>query len=109
MLATLAVTLAVTPLGAFDQCLIAMRRIKRLSALNAARLLVLYALVPLGHALFGERGAIAGVAAAALLNAVVVLAVQRHLGLLDARRDLAALPMFGAGLLLGIVVRFATS
>ena len=107
MLSALAVTLAVTSLNTFDQCLIAMRRMKRLSVLNAVRLVLLYSFVPIGHALFGARGAIAAIAAAALSNALVLLVVQRRMGLLDARRELTTLPLFAAGMLAGWIVERA--
>lgn len=107
MLSAVALTLAVIPLTVFDQCLIALGRMKRLSALNAVRLVALYVLVPLGYTLFGTRGAVAAIPAAALVNAGILLALQGHMGLLDVRRELLALPWFGAGMLAGWVLRLA--
>ena len=107
MLSAVALTLAVTQLNVFDQCLIALGRMKRLSALNAVRLVALYAFVPVGYALFGVRGAVAAIPAAALVNAAILLAVQGHMGLLDVRRELAALPLFGVGVLAGWGLRLA--
>lgn len=105
MLSAVAMTLAVSYLSVFDQCLIALRRVKRLSLLNALRLATLCAFVPLGHAVFGARGAVAGIAATALVNAVLTLAVQNRMGLLDLRRELAALPLFGAGIAAGALIQ----
>lgn len=105
MLSAVALTLAVTQLNVFDQCLIALGRMKRLTALNAVRLVALYVLVPLGYALFGTKGALAAVPAAALVNAAILLGLQHHMGLLDIRRELAALPLFGIGVLAGWALR----
>ena len=105
MLSVAALTLAILPLGVMDQCLIAQGRMKRLSALNAARVAVLFVFVPVGHALFGVRGAVAGVAAAALATGLLVLMVQRSMGLLDLRRELMTLPFLAAGLCAGLVAR----
>lgn len=105
MLSVAALTLATLPLGVMDQCLIAQGRMKRLGALNAARVAVLFAAVPIGHALFGVRGAVVGVATAALATGVLVLIAQRSLGLLDLRRELRTLPSLIAGLVAGLVLR----
>jgi O-antigen/teichoic acid export membrane protein len=105
MLSVAALTLATVPLGVVDQCLIAQGRMKRLSALNAARVAVLFVCVPLGHALFGVRGAVGGVAAAALAAGVLTLVVQRSMGLLDLRRELMTLPVLAGGLAAGFVAR----
>jgi len=103
MLGVLALTLVATPLNVFDQCLIAMGRIKMLSFLNAVRLVALYVLVPLGYALFGVKGAVAAVAASSLVNAACLLAVQQRLGLLDVRRELLGVPLFATGVAIGWV------
>ena len=105
MLSVAALTLASLPLGVMDQCLIAQGRMKRLGALNAARVAVLFVAVPIGHAWFGVRGAVGGVAAAALASGVLVLLVQRSMGLLDLRRELRTLPFLAAGLGAGLVLR----
>ena len=101
MLSVLGLTLLATRLSVFDQCLVAMGRIKLLSLLNASRLVALYVSVPLGYALFGTPGAIIAVAASSFVNCACVLAVQWRLGLLDIRRELFALPLFAVGLGLG--------
>ena len=62
ILSVLGLTLVATPLGAFDQCLIAIGRIKYLSALNIVRLVTLYVAVTCGFLLQGGHGAIAGIA-----------------------------------------------
>lgn len=105
MLSAVALTLAVTQLNVFDQCLIALGRIRRLSALNAVRLIALYAFVPLGYSMYGTRGAVAAIPAAALVNAAILLTMQYRMGLLDIRRELAALPLFLVGMLAGWVIR----
>lgn len=71
------------------------------------RLIALYSFVPLGYALFGTRGAVAAIPAAALVNTGILLIAQGHMGLLDIRRELAALPLFGVGMLAGWVLRLA--
>ena len=101
MLSVLAVTLVATRLNVFDQCLVAIGRVKLLSMLNAIRLVTLYCIVPAGYWLDGVHGAIMGVAIATLVNALAVLAMQHRLGLLDATRELLALPIFAGGLLFG--------
>lgn len=107
MLSAVALTLAATQFTVFDQSLIALGRMRRLSALNAVRLIALYSFVPLGYALFGTRGAVAAIPAAALVNTGILLIAQGHMGLLDIRRELAALPLFGVGMLAGWVLRLA--
>jgi O-antigen/teichoic acid export membrane protein len=101
MLATLSLTLVATRLDVFNQCLVAMGRIKQLAVLNGARLFVLYTAVPVGFAVGSARGAIIAVATAALINSVVVLTTQARLQLMDARKELAAIPFFLAGLTAG--------
>ena len=107
MLSLLALTLIATRLEVFDQCLLALGKVRLLSALNAVRLVALYALVPLGYLMLKVEGAVAAVAVSALLNSVVVLGLQTHLGLIDVRKELMAIPMLGAGLLAGWLVRLA--
>lgn len=109
MLSAVALTLAVTQLNVFDQCLIALGRIRRLSALNAIRLVALYTFVPLGYAMYGTRGAIGAIPAAALVNAVILLGMQHHMGLLDIRRELLALPLFLIGIFGGWFVKVAVT
>lgn len=98
MLGLLGLSLVAVRLDVFEHGLIAMGRVKLLSSLNAARLLGLLALVPLGYHFAGTRGAIAGVAASFVVNAVVLLALQARMGLFEWRRELMALPEFAAGL-----------
>ena len=105
MLSVLSLTLVATRLTVFDQCLVALGRVKLLSLLNAVRLVVLFALVPIGHAMFGVHGAVSAVVASALFSGACLLAVQHRLGLLEVRRELLALPLFGAGVLLGWLAR----
>ncbi len=107
MLGVLGLTLVATRLDIFDQCLVALGRVRLLSALNATRLIALYTLVPLGYLLREVEGAVAAVALSALVNSSVVLTLQARLRLIDLRQELLAVPMFGAGLLLGWLVRLA--
>jgi O-antigen/teichoic acid export membrane protein len=107
MLGVLGLTLVATRLDIFDQCLVALGRIRLLSALNATRLVALYTLVPLGYFLREVEGAVAAVALSALVNSSVVLALQARLKMIDLRKELLAVPVFGAGLLLGWLVRLA--
>lgn len=107
MLSALALTLAAVRLNVFDQCLVAMGRVKLLSGLNAIRLAVLCAFVPIGHALFGVPGAIGGVVASALFSGACLLVVQHRLKLLNLRHELLAVPLFGSGVLLGGLARLA--
>jgi O-antigen/teichoic acid export membrane protein len=101
MLSVLSLTLVATRLDVFDQCLIAMGRIKLLSLVNGVRLVTLYTLVPAGYLGFGIRGAVTAVGLCALVNAAIVLTMQRRFGLLDLRRELLAIPLFAAGLVAG--------
>ena len=107
MLGVLAITLTATRLDVFDQCLVALGRVRALSALNAVRLIALYSLAPLGYHLFDVEGAVGAIAVSALLNSSVVLCIQARLGLLDVRKELRAIPIFGIGLLAGWLVRLA--
>ena len=107
MLGLLSITLVATRLDIFDQCLVALGRVRLLSALNGARLVALYILVPLGYFAYGVEGAVAAVAASALINSMLVLGLQASLKLVDVRQELLAIPVFGAGLLLGWLVRLA--
>lgn len=97
MLAALSMILVAIRLDVFDQALIAMGRVKLLSLLNAIRLVALYTVVPTGYQLHGVRGAVYAVAACALINALVVLAMQGRMHLVDWKRELLALPLFGVG------------
>lgn len=101
MLSVLAVTLAVTQFNVFDQCLIALGRMKLLSGLNFARLFALYLLVPAMYAAWGVKGAVIAVSCAALINTLVLLVVQARMHLLDLKRELRVIPLFGVGLLAG--------
>ena len=105
MLSLLGVSLVAARLDIFERCLVAMGRVKWLSAMNVARLIALYGLVPLGFCVGGTRGAIAGIAASFLANTIFILALQARLKLLDVRRELMAFPMLGAGLAVGWLVR----
>jgi O-antigen/teichoic acid export membrane protein len=109
MLSVLGLTLVATRLDVFDQCLVALGRVRLLSVLNAVRLVALYTLVPLGYLGFGMEGAVTAVAISAIFNSVVVLSLQARLGLIDLRRELLALPIFGAGLLAGWLLRSVLS
>ena len=101
MLTMLALTLISTPFNTFDQCLVAMGRMKLLSALNACRLITLYTFVPLGYWFFGTTGAVVALPCASLVNTGILIAVQARLGLLDSRRELLGIPLLGVGVLAG--------
>ena len=105
MLGLLGLSLVAARLDVFERCLIAMGRVRLLSVLSVARLFALYVLVPIGYHSAGTRGAVAGVAASFLANTVVILAMQARLDLFDVRRELTALPLFGAGLGMGWLAR----
>ena len=104
MLSAIAVTLAVTQYNVFDQCLIALGKMRLLSALNFVRLIALYALIPLFYWKWGVKGAIIAVPTSAVANVVILLAVQARLHLLDIKRELLVIPLFGAGVLAGWLV-----
>lgn len=104
MLRVVALTLAMTQYNVFDQCLIALGKMRLLSALNLVRLVGLYAMIPLFYWQWGVKGAIFGVPASALLNVIVQLCVQARLHLLDIKRELLVVPLFGAGVLAGWLV-----
>jgi O-antigen/teichoic acid export membrane protein len=106
MLSILSLTLVATRLDVFDQCLVALGRVKRLSMLNAVRLVLLYTLIPTGFHLYGLNGALAAVVASSMISAIMVLTVQGRLGLLDLRRELLAVPLFGAGVAAGWLLAF---
>ena len=107
MLSVMALSLAFTQLNVFDQCLNALGRIKLLSGLNALRFVALYTLVPLGYHVAGIEGAVAALPVAGLVNAAILLAVQGRLGLVDLKREALMIPLFGAGLLTGLLIRVA--
>ncbi len=98
MLSLVGLSLVPARLDVFEHGLIAMGRVKLLSSLNAARLFGLLALVPLGYHIAGAHGAIVGVAASFIVNAVVILGLQAHMGLIEWRREWMAIPEFAAGL-----------
>ena len=105
MLSVLALTLAMTQFNVFDQCLIALGRIKLLSALNFVRLFALYALVPLFYLAWGVKGAVVAVPCSALVNTILLLCLQAKLGLLNVKHELRTVPLFAAGLLVGWLCR----
>ena len=105
MLSALALTLAVTQFNVFDQCLIALGRIRLLSGLNCIRLLVLCIAIPACYVAWGVKGAIAAVPLSALLNTLLSACVQARLSLLDVVRELRNVPLLGAGLAIGWACR----
>ena len=105
MLSVLSFTLISASFNVFDQCLVALGRMKVLSALNAARLVTLYLFVSAGYALYGTRGAIVALPCASLFSTGILLAVQARLGLVDVKRELLGVPLFVSGLLVGLAVR----
>jgi len=105
MLGLLAITLTATRLEVFDQCLLALGRVRVLSALNAVRLIALYSLVPLGYFMFGVEGAVAAIAVSSVLNSVVVLSLQARLKFFDVRHEAMAVPIFAGALLAGWLLR----
>lgn len=105
MLSALALTLVATRLSILDQLLVATGRVKLLSALNTFQLVVLYIMIPAGYLMAGMTGAIVAAGLVGLVNSAVVLTLQSRLGLLDARRELLALPWFVVGLASGWCVR----
>ncbi len=109
MLSVLALTLAVTQFNVFDQCAIALGRIKLLTGLNLARLFALYAFVPLSFLMWGVKGAIIAVPASAMFNTLIVLCVQARLRLLDIKLELRLVPLFGIGLAVGWLVRWVVA
>lgn len=105
MLAVLSVTLLTTTLEVFDQCLIALGKPRRLALLNGVRVLALYSALPLGWVLGGLQGAVWGIAASALVNALAVWAMQASLRLFDWRHEVRLPMWFGAGVVAGAVMR----
>lgn len=105
MLSVLALTLCMTQFNVFDQCLIALGRIKQLSALNFLRLFALYALIPLFFFAWGVKGAVIAVPSAAFVNTILLLCMQARMGLLNLKHEFRLLPLFGAGVLLGWLAR----
>jgi O-antigen/teichoic acid export membrane protein len=101
MLTAVSFTLIATRLSVFDQCLVAMGRVKLLGALNAIRLVALYCAIPLGYQVGGAVGAVYGVAASALVNAAAMLLAQARVGLLDLKRELLAFPLYAGGVAMG--------
>lgn len=101
MLGAMSLTLVLTRLDVFDQCLVAIGRVKLLSLLNGLRLIALYGLVPIGFHLYGAAGAVYAVAASALVNSAVILMAQARLNLLDLRQELVAIPLFAGGAAVG--------
>lgn len=98
MLSLLGLSLVAARLHVFEQCLIAMGKLKWLVGLNVARLIALYTIVPFGFYIAGTRGAVTGIAVSFVANAVFILALQARLGLLNFRRELLAIPIYGVGL-----------
>ena len=107
MLSVLAPTLALIQLNVFDQALIALGRIRMLSALNFCRLFALYALIPAFYLLWGTPGAIIAVTTSAIVNCALQLFLQGKLGLLDLRSELRIVPLFAAGAAVGWLLRLA--
>jgi O-antigen/teichoic acid export membrane protein len=105
MLSVVALTLAFVQFNVFDQALMAVGRIRTLTALNVMRTVVLFGVIWLGHHFFGDRGAVIGVPCAALVNASVLMAVNSKLGFVDMRRELLGIPLFAAGAGLGWLVK----
>lgn len=101
MLSVLALTLVAIRIDVFDQCLLAIGRVKLLSQLNGIRLVTLYCVIPAGYILHGVNGAVIGVAVSAMINAFLALTLQHRVGLLNPLRELIAIPIFSGGMLIG--------
>ena len=104
MLSALALTLVATRLEVFNQCLVALGRIRMLAGLNAIRTVALYIALPAGFFLGGPQGAVAAVVVSSLVNSVMLLSVQARLGLLDGKKEILAVPVFCVSLALGWAV-----
>jgi O-antigen/teichoic acid export membrane protein len=104
MLSLLALTLLTLPYTLFESCLIAMGRVKRLSGLKALGFVMLYGILPAAYWSFGVKGAIASLPVVSLLYALLLMAMQARLKLLDLKRELFIVPWFAVGAALGWAV-----
>ncbi len=109
MLSVVALTLALVQFSVFDQTLMAVGRIRTLTALNVLRTVVLFGVIWLGHHFFGDRGAVASVPCAALVNASILMAVNGKLGFVDLRRELLCIPLFAGGAALGWLIKLGAA
>ena len=103
MLSLLGLSLVAARLHVFEQCLIAIGKLRWLVVLNVGRLTTLYTIVPFGFHIAGARGAITGIAVSFVANAVFILALQARLKLFNVFRELLAIPIYGVGLGVGWV------
>jgi O-antigen/teichoic acid export membrane protein len=101
MLSLLSLTLLALPYTLFESCLIAMGRVKRLSGLKASGFVILYSLLPAAYWGFGVKGAIAALPVVSLLYALLLLAMQARMKLLELKRELFIVLWFALGVTLG--------
>lgn len=109
MLSVVSITLAVIQFNVFDQVLIAVGRIRTLTALNVLRMVVLYSVIWIGYLLFGAKGAVIGVPVAALVNAAALVSLNSTLGFVDIRRELLCIPLFAGGAALGWLIKMGVA
>ncbi len=104
ILQILALTLFTARYEISEQCYLALGKPRLLTALNAVRLVTLYAAVPVGYAAFGLQGAVWGVVIG--LGSAIPLSIYFNFrnGILDVRKELIVLPAFLAGIILGEAV-----
>jgi O-antigen/teichoic acid export membrane protein len=107
MLQTLAIALVTLPFRVATQCFIVLGEPAQMSAICAIRLVVLCAAVPLGWHFFGLPGALWAIVLSYFSTLPTTIAfVVRH-GLFDARKEVALLPAFLAGLGAGQALTYA--
>ena len=87
-----------------EQLMFALGRPARVSANNGLRALALLLLVPAGHALAGERGAVAAVVLSQFAGWPASVQFQRQQGLWRWRSEAGWLAALAAGLLLGAAI-----
>jgi O-antigen/teichoic acid export membrane protein len=103
MLQWLAVGLLGLRYQVLEQLMFAAGRPGWVSANNALRALSLVCLIPLGHALGGEQGAVAGVVVSQFASWPLSLRFKRRHGLLEWRSEVRWLPAVAMGIAVGLV------
>jgi O-antigen/teichoic acid export membrane protein len=107
MLQTLAIALVTLPFRVATQCFVVLGEPAQMSAICAVRLVALCAAVPLGWHFFGLPGALWAIVLSYFSTLPTTIAFVVRRGLFDARKEVALLPAFLAGLGAGQALSYA--
>jgi O-antigen/teichoic acid export membrane protein len=107
MLQVLSLILIVIRFGVAGQLYLVMGKPKIMAMLMLSRLLFMLILIPLGHQLNGDIGAVWGLVVAYFPGLILTFFYKIQYGLIDVKKELGVLPIFLIGLVLGTIFNWA--